>query len=92
MYILLYLRGFSSLDSGLVGDPLSEAVRRTLGSDRFCISRGSRALGHPLERRVALHVEQRGRGRVGLRVDLCVGWGLRWNPSMSTDGCATGGG
>lgn len=69
---LLYLRGFSSLDPSLVGDPLSEAVRRSLRSDRFRISRGSRALGHPLERRVALDVEQTRRGRVGLRVDLCV--------------------
>ena len=69
---LLYLRGFSSLDPTFVGDPLSEAVRRSLRSDRFRISRGSRALGHPLERRVALDVEQTRRGRVGLRVDLCV--------------------
>lgn len=67
-----YLRGFSSLDPGLVGDPLSEAVRRTLRVDRFCVSRGELALGHPLERRVARHAEQPGRGRVGVRIDLGV--------------------
>lgn len=72
MFCTYYLRGFSSLDPGLVGDPVSEAVRGPRCADRFRVSRGRLALGHPLERRVALDVEQPSRGRVGVRVNLCV--------------------
>ncbi len=65
-----YLRRLCGLDPSLFGDPLPQAVRRPRRVDRLRVPRGGLPLWHPLECRVALHVEQPGRRRVGFRVNL----------------------